>query len=190
MTHKYVTPGKRSPLWSDGTILYEGVVNRLITKIAAKMLVEKGWEVLYTVCPDDHTDVSLRKRVQTSNKHYAAHPDAFQVSIHSNGVSDTSAHGTEVWTWPGQSPADPIADVWLEEIKKQVPWTRLRTDKSDGDGDKESKFKINSVNCPSILIESFFHTNYKECQFLLSAEGQYKVAKSILNTAERIYYNN
>jgi N-acetylmuramoyl-L-alanine amidase len=183
----YVTDGKRSRVWSDGKQYLEGQGNREIGKLAAQMLIPKGWKVLYTVLPEDYRDVSLSKRVSISNNHYAKNRSAFQISIHSNGFSNPSANGSEVWTWKGRSKADPMADIWLLEMKKQFPWITLRTDKSDGDLDKESHFKINSVNCPSFLIESMFHTNEKECRVLMSPEGKYKIAKSIVNACERIH---
>lgn len=185
LTRKYVTAGKRSPLWADGSVYFEGVGNREIVKVLARMLVAAGVKVLYTVSPDDYHDVALSKRVRTANSHYRNHPNAFLVSVHSNGASP-KAHGAEVWTWPGQSPADPMADIWMKEHKKAFPSIALRTDKSDGDLDKESKFTINSVNCPSFLVETMFHTNEKECKILMSSAGQFKIARALYNTILKI----
>ena len=38
----YVTPGKRSPIWADGSQYFEGVGNRLIRREIALMLEQKG----------------------------------------------------------------------------------------------------------------------------------------------------
>lgn len=187
LTTQYVTSGKRSPIWSDGSVYYEGVGNREIIKLLAQMLVKDGWTVLYTVDPNDYRDISLSKRVRISNEHYRKNYDAFQISLHSNGWHDPAANGCEVWTWPGQSKSDRMADVALEEMKKQFPWIKLRTDKSDGDQDKESRFRMNSVNAPSFLVESMFHTNEKECRVLMSTEGKYKIAKALFNSCLRIH---
>ena len=35
---------------------------------------------------------------------------------------------------------------------------------------------MNSVNCPSILTESGFYTNEKECQYMLSIKGKNEIA--------------
>lgn len=183
----YVTPGKRSPIWSDGTQYFEGVGNREIGKLAAPMLIALGWTVLYTVLPEDYRDIPLSKRVSISNAHYAKYRSAFQISIHSNAFSDPKPNGAEAWTLKGQTKSDEMADIWLVEMKRQFPWINLRVDRSDGDLDKESHFQINTVNCPSFLIESMFHTNEKECRVLMSSEGKYKIAKSIVNACELIH---
>jgi len=185
-TGKYVTPGKRSPEWADGSIYYEGQGNREIVTLLAKMLVCSGVKVLYTVSPDNYRDVSLVSRIRAANKHFRSNPTAYLISVHSNGVKNKKAHGAEVWTWPGQSDADPIADIWIKEQKKQFPWLSLRTDSSDGDLDKESKFAINSVRCPSFLVETMFHTNEKECRVLMSSVGKYKIAKGLYNTIMKV----
>ena len=187
MNSEYVTSGKRSPIWSDGSVYYEGVGNREIVKLLAQMLVKDGWTVLYTVDPNDYHDVPIRKRIRISNNHFRKHSSAFQISIHSNGFSNPSANGGEVWTWGGYSKADQMADIALLELKKQFPWLRLRTDKRDGDLDKEGRLAMNSVNCPSFLLESMFHTNETECRVLMSPEGKYKIAKAMFNACLRIH---
>lgn len=186
-TGRYVTPGKRSPKWPDGTQYFEGDGNRDIVHRAAQMLVARGWKVLYTVDPCGYADMYNPRRVDISNKHYRENPDAFQISVHSNGVTDPKANGAEVWTWPGQTKSDKIADIWLEEHLKQFPLLKGRTDKTDGDNDKESRFTLNSVNCPSILVETMFQTNPGECATLMSPEGRHKIALGIVNTCERVH---
>lgn len=176
----YQTSGKRSPLWEDGTQYFEGEGNRQIGQAAAQYLRHLGWKVLFTVDPNDATDVSLSERIKRSNNFYRENPTAFQISIHSNGFSKPSAKGYEVFTSKGQTKSDKIARIWLEEHGKQFPQLHNR-------GHKEANFAMNRVHCPSILIESMFHTNPGECKILLSREGREKVAIAIVETCERTY---
>ena len=176
----YQTSGKRSPVWEDGTQYFEGHGNRQIGQAAAQYLTALGWRVLFTVEPNDATDVSLSERIKRSNDHYREHPDAFQISIHSNGFSKESANGYEVFTSKGQTKSDRIANIWIEEQGKAFPDLNKR-------GHKEANFAMNRVHCPSILIESMFHTNPDECKILLSREGREKVAIAIVETCERVH---
>lgn len=183
VTKHYVTPGKRSPVWPDGSVYYEGDGNREIVKIAAKMLVEKGVRVLYTVDPNGYQDTSLKIRTRTANDHYRKHRNAFLISVHSNGVSNPQAHGYEVFTSKGTTKSDAIATTWFKEHAKQFPNLRPRPDHSDGDPDKEASLAITrDTNCPAILIETMFHTNLDECKILMSYEGKVKIARAIVNT--------
>lgn len=187
ISKEYVTKGKRSPEWEDGTQYLEGVGNRDIVKRAAKLLNKKGVKVCYTVIPEDHTDLGLLKRVKIADKHYIdSNRTTFGISIHSNGYSKESAKGSEVFTSPGETKSDKIATIWMEEFGKQFPDIKKRTDFEDGDIDKEAKFTIiHETKAPFILIEPMFHTNRKECEILMSCVGRQKIAQAICNTVLR-----
>lgn len=187
ITQKYVTSGKRSSVWEDGSVYYEGVGNRDIVKQATRFLKEKGWTVLFTVDPDNHKDVGLSKRVEIANKHYRKYPKAFLISVHSNGVEDVQAHGTEVYTSPGFTKSDLIAPIWMKEFNKYYPGIKRRLGKY-GKVDKEAKFTvIYQTKCPAILIETMFHSNPKECKILMNPLERARIGKVICNTAEQVF---
>ena len=55
----------------------------------------------------------------------------------------------------------------------------MRSDYSDGDPDKESKFYVLvHTNCPAILTENFFYTNKEELKYLTSDEGLYRIQRT------------
>jgi N-acetylmuramoyl-L-alanine amidase len=176
----YQTSGKRSPVWEDGTQYFEGVGNRQIVHAASQYLERLGWTVLYTVHPNDPSDVSLSQRIKISNSHFQRYPEAFQISVHSNGFIKESANGYEVFTSKGQTKSDKIATVWIDEMRRAFPTLNNR-------GHKEANFAMNRVHCPSILIESMFHTNRKECEILMSESGREKIAIAIVETCERVH---
>jgi len=180
MTKQYVTSGKRSPEWHDMDVYYEGEGNRKIVKLASQLLRPLGWNVLYTVHPDDSRDIPLNIRQQKSNEYYKNHPTAFQISVHSNGFSKESANGHETLVLNKQTKSYPMALIHNEEHAKLFPDLTNR-------GVKTMNLAMNRVNCPSILIESMFHTNYEECKILHSREGKEKIAIAISETCERIY---
>jgi len=64
----YQTAGKRSPIWSDGTQLFEGEFNRSIVKRLIK-LCEKA-NIDYVNLVDTNVDVSLAERTSKANEIY------------------------------------------------------------------------------------------------------------------------
>ncbi len=192
ITNTYVTNGNRSPLWEDDTIYYEGVGNRDIVKHASILLLNKGIDTVFTVEPENYKDVALYKRVNTANKHYLnKNKKAILISVHSNGFRKESANGTEVFTSPGKTKSDTIATIWMEEFKSLFPEIKQRTDFDDNDIDKEAKYTIiNDTICPAILVETMFHTNYKECKMLLDPKIRQRIALAICNTVEKVILKN
>jgi N-acetylmuramoyl-L-alanine amidase len=178
---RHNTKGKRSPIWSDGSQYFEGEGNREIVKIASQYLINLGWKVVYTVSPKDMNDVSLKSRIVISNIHYKLNPDAFQISVHSNGHHDERANGMECFISPNASNTSKLISAkWREEQKTSFPDLHWR-------GIKTANFAMNRVKCPSILIETMFHTNEKECRILMSDEGKEQIAIGIVETAEKVY---
>lgn len=180
-TGKYVTSGKRSPEWSDGTIYYEGVGNREIASKVGRNLKALGIAFAYTVVPSDFVDVSLSERVNRVNLLHKT-KKCVLISIHSNAAKDRSAKGYEVFTSPGQTTSDSLATILFKEFSKIFKQLKGRTAFQDGDPDKEAKFTmVAGPKCPAMLIETMFHTNETECKILLSEEGKEKIATAITN---------
>lgn len=158
---KYMTDGKRSKHKVDGSFYYEGVENRKIAKEWAGILRNQGFQVKFIVDPDDHRDVPLSERVEIENRlNRSAQGNCVVIEIHSNAASNPSAQGHEVYTAPGESPADPLAQCWHETLHHFYPEMKKRTDNTDGDADKEAYFyTLTRTKSPHILIELGFHTN-------------------------------
>ena len=186
LTGEYVTKGKRSPVWSDGSQYFEGQGNREIAKLVVKQLEELGYDYAFTVDPDDHRDMSLSRRAAKANSIQAIRP-TITWSIHSNGYKKESANGFEVFTSPGQTKSDFIADVLFREAAKEFRELRPRKDEKDGDLDKEAKFTIlTKTKGRAVLYESMFHTNEKECRILMSDSGKQRVANVIVRAIIRV----
>lgn len=86
----------------------------------------------------------------------------FFISIHANAPKDLNpqANGFEVWTSPGLTAADAFATRIWTELREANPEMRARLDVSDGDPDKESKFRVLiGTNMAAVLLELAFITN-------------------------------
>ena len=174
----YQTPGKRSPVWSDDTQLFEGEFNRAIVDRLVKMCEANNIDYINLVSTSK--DISLSERVNTANRlAKSSDKPCIYVSVHANGFSDESANGWEVFTSPGETKSDKIATVLYEKAKAEFPERRMRTSTADGDPDKESNFYVLvNTTMPAILSENFFMTNYREChEILMSESGRDRVAK-------------
>ena len=189
----YQTAGKRSPIWSDGTQLFEGEFNRAIVKRIAKYCDKNNIDYINLV--DTNEDVPLSTRVKMANEVYReSDKPCIYVSIHANGFSDESANGWEVYTSPGETKSDHIATVLYEEVEKEFPDSynesiTMRPDTyRDGDVDQESNFYVLiHTAMPAILSENFFMTNEKECKtYLLSEEGRDRIAKAHIEMINKI----
>tara|TARA_R110000737_G_scaffold273146_1_gene280050 strand:- start:1488 stop:2201 length:714 start_codon:yes stop_codon:yes gene_type:complete len=178
----YQTPGKRSPVWPDGTQLFEGEFNRAIVDRLVKMCNEAGIECVDLV--DTQKDVPLAERTDKANDIYRKRLDqdgkCIYVSVHANGFPNETANGWSVFTSIGETKSDKIATILFEKADKEFPNEYMRKDTySDGDVDKEANFWILSKTImPAILSENFFMTNYENCHnYLQSEEGRDRIAK-------------
>lgn len=174
---EYQTPGKRSPVWEDGSQLFEGEFNRAIVNRLVKMCAEKGIECINLV--DTQEDTPLSKRTAKANSIHREKGNTIYVSIHANGFSKESANGWSVYTSEGETKSDIVASVLAEKAQKEFPDEYMRKDTRDGDADKESNFWVlRKTAMPAILSENFFMTNYDNChKYLLSEEGRDRIAK-------------
>ncbi len=174
----YQTSGKRSPVWPDGEVLYEGEFNRSIVDRLVKMCESNNIDHINLV--DTAKDISLSERVSTANRiSKSSEKPCIYVSIHANGFSDEAAHGWEVYTSPGETKSDEIATILYEKADEEFPERAMRPSNVDGDPDKEANFYVLiHTTMPAILSENFFMTNYREChEILMSESGRDRVAK-------------
>jgi len=183
---EYQTPGKRSPVWSDGSQLFEGEFNRAVVNRIIESL--SNLNIPYINIVPELTDISLSERIKRANSIDA--DNVFYVSVHANAGG---GKGFEVFTSKGETRSDKIATIFGEEFKQTFPTKRLRADYSDGDLDKEANFAvIRKTHMPAVLTENFFMDNEEECkELLMTKEGRDKIAefhvKAILRVGPEVF---
>ena len=107
--------------------------------------------------------VSLEGRCAIANLQGA---DLF-VSLHANAAANAEARGYEVWTSPGDTRADGVAQAVIEEVRRDVLPFHLRADREDGDDDREARFYVLlHTAAPALLIELGFLSNPIEAGLL------------------------
>jgi len=183
---KYQTAGKRSPKFSDGRVLFEGVNNRDNVQRIMKAFRENGLECVDVV--NSEYDVSLIERVKKANK-LSKERKCVYISIHSDangdGVKWDQASGMSVYTSKGQTKSDIFASIVIDSLQENFLSTiKWRTDKTDGDEDQEENFYVlKNTDCPAILCELGFHTNEAETKRMMTLDYKNKIVDAMVASA-------
>lgn len=177
--HGENTAGKRSP---DGR-LREYRYCREIAEEVVRQLKSQGYDAEQIVT--ENADISLGERCNRVNAwcDRLGAKNVCLVSIHNNaagsGAAWMTARGWEAWTSKGQTQGDKLADCLYDAAQKYLPaGTKIRTDMTDGDRDKESNFTIlYRSKCPACLTENLFQDNREDVDFLLSERGRAAIVR-------------
>lgn len=147
----YTTAPKKMHTFDDGTIAYEGVLNRQIGKCIADCLKDYDHiNVIYTVAPSDPTDVTLSERVRITNN--LDPKSTIFVSIHCNASPNHNAGGFEVFTTIGITDSDTLA----ANVRASAKFALDKVGMKDR-GMKEQNFKVlRETHCPAIMVECGF----------------------------------
>jgi N-acetylmuramoyl-L-alanine amidase len=179
---RYVTAPNKMYKHSESVYLYEGVFNRKVVSYLSDML--KDINIDHEILVPENEDISLSERVRRINKiYYENETRTLTVSVHGNAGGGT---GVEVFTSRGQTLSDQFADIFLKEAASFLPTQRMRVDTSDGDLDKEVNFKILMCKGPAVLTENLFMDNYKDCIYMMSDNGQIRIAEYHASAIQKI----
>lgn len=162
---------------NGSTGLQEADVALVISRQVANYLLNVGYEVKLTRTEweQEETD-DLSYRTALANDWGA---DIF-ISLHCNSAANQSAEGYEVWTSPGNTLGDKLATCIYGQIAAEFPDRASRTDYSDGDPDKESRFYVLvHTDAPACLVEMAFISNDEEAALLSDVAWQTRYARAI-----------
>jgi N-acetylmuramoyl-L-alanine amidase len=179
---RYTTAPAKMHVFDDGLTFYEGVNNRAIVNALIAMLNIAGID--FDLVYNPVLDTPLAKRVEKANRIHATEKRCIYVSIHSDAMPE-GAHGKgsgfSVYSTKGWTSSDTISQIFCDTYHDYLPEFRFREDLSDGDGDFEEDFYVlRKTTCPAILIENLFFDNRREAEFLMSKEGQERIAETLL----------
>lgn len=177
--HGINTKGKQSP---DGR-LREYRFTRSVARRVVAELKRRGHDA-ELVTPED-ADIRLGERCNRINawSDRLGRDKVLAVSIHVNaagsGVEWMRARGWEAWTSKGETKSDVLAEYLYDTAAEYLPvGTSIRTDRTDGDRDKEENFTIlYRTKCAAVLTENLFQDNREDCDYLLSEEGESVIVK-------------
>ncbi|MEY8321209.1 N-acetylmuramoyl-L-alanine amidase [Lachnospiraceae bacterium 46-61] len=177
--HGMNTPGKRTPVFSDGTVMKENEFNRVTADYLVKALNRNSFKTILTA--PDILDTPLQKRVQKANE---AKADAF-ICIHANAYGDdwNDANGIESWVYE-KSNQNTIH--LAEDIQKEL----IAFTKRKNRGVKKSNdlYVLRNTNMMAVLVECGFLTNFEEATLLRSENYRKECAEGICKGICK-YYN-
>ena len=197
---KYTTAGKQYLHKSVEPNLWigEGIVNRMIAVELIGMLLFHGVDVfdcvagcMWTSKPSwlelEQRDTPLPVRSAFVNQVQRGKPGAALVSVHANALSRTNegdgqqSRGVSVWTSPGQTESDELADAlyWGVCTFTAHDMPASRGNWGDGDRDYEASFHMLTKTIgTAVLIESGFFDNLIDARILISTQGQRDLARA------------
>lgn len=163
----YTTNGKQHE-FPNGEIAYEGEINRKIGGMLRAFLRMLGddYNIITTVDEWDSNDPSLAYRVAIANGLRAS--ETIFISIHNNAFN-TKARGFEIYTTPGVTGSDLLAQDIFDAVMPVYSsmGLKMRKDTTDGDSDKEANFYVlRKTRCEAVLIECLFFDNREDFELL------------------------
>lgn len=162
------------------TGLREKGINLAVALVLGERLKSRGIKVVYTRTSDQvpwpaKVGPDLATRVKIAQENGA---DLF-ISIHCNAGASTGK-GMEVFTSPGKTTADDLAEAVINCWPKYFNNPVIRKDLSDGDGDKEAEYYVlTRSSMTAILVELEFISNPEGEKFLASPSNQLKCAQAL-----------
>lgn len=172
----------------DGPV-YEGVMNRRISKLLEILLVEAGIETAQVY--DDVFDLSLTTRGKKIAEYCKTRKDVNLLSIHHNASKNHDAFGIEIFTPKGLSVSDQDATVFGRNIREDFPDMTYRGYYGGDQYDKEADFKIifdaeKAGARSAILFEWGFFDHAEEIKKINTDQYAYRAAKSMLRSIKII----
>ena len=184
---KYVTaPSKQfqhsSGSFHNGRWFYEGVWNRTLTNRVAQKL--RDLSIPYYMVSHDYVDIHLSYRVGIANWMAKKVKKSLYISNHAN-AGGGSARGFEIYTSPGTTNSDKVAELHWDNVKDTVGdrISRYRSDTGDGDHDKEARFYVlTKTSMPAVLVEHLFFDNFEDAKLLMDDEIVERFAEAQVRT--------
>lgn len=184
---RYVTAPSKQFKHTRGTFhkdgwFYEGVWNRTLTNRVAEKLAHLG--IHYYMVSHDYVDTPLQYRVDVANWLSRRVTKSLYISNHAN-AGGGAARGFELFTSPGQTTSDKIADLHWKNVNDLLGERifRYRSDTSDGDVDKEANlYVLKNTRMAAILVEHLFFDNYDDCMQLMDNEIVERFAEAQVRT--------
>lgn len=154
-------------------------INLAITLELRELLEKKGYQVvmtretdtgLYSEGDSNKKRADMNKRVSVINESGAS----IAISIHQNSFSQESSHGVQVFYHQQSEEGKNLALVMQKTIKEILDDGNHREAKSN-----DSYYMLRQTQCPLVIVECGFLSNWKEAGLLITEEYQKKMAEAI-----------
>ncbi len=165
--HGGTDPGAIGYNSKNEIVARESKINMAITNLVKEKLLNYGYNVILT--RDTDTYISLAERVETEKSHNA---DMF-VSIHCNSIDNKATNGTQVYYHPSSTKGALLAKNIYDAL---VDLTTLAPKETQNGA---HLYVIRETVSPAVIVETAFISNENDRNYLLSTDGQNKIAEAI-----------
>jgi N-acetylmuramoyl-L-alanine amidase len=178
--HGMDTPGKRSPMLTDGRQFRECFFNREVVIRMISMLKDLGLRALKLV--PEREDIPLSIRVARANALNKTH-NCVLVAVHSNAYGDgrhfTVPRGIETYYHESSCAGKKIAEMFQENLVQVTGWRNR--------GIRKGNFQIiRDTSMPAILTENGFYTNREQLEYLLDPDWRRRIAEAHVEAIQEI----
>ncbi|HEX3077672.1 MAG TPA: N-acetylmuramoyl-L-alanine amidase [Lachnospiraceae bacterium] len=125
---------------------------------------------LYQMSDSNKKNADLRKRVEIINTSGAD----IAVSIHQNAFQEESSKGAQVFYHSNSAEGKELAIILQEQIKETIGDGNHRVAKAN-----ESYYMLKKTQCPLVIVECGFLSNWTEAKLLCDENYQEKMAWAI-----------
>lgn len=185
--HGVNTKGKKC-IMPSGTMFEEWEFNRII-KLRLLSLLESV-EYPYIDLVPESNDVPLELRTARENKYYRIFSDIDSepifISIHADAYDSPKAKGITVFTSKGETKADPIGNIFVEELSKLGMSNRYDIDENNNKGREANFYVLKNTNSPAVLLELGFYTNPNDVTKMNDSDFQEEIVNCIYKALLRI----
>ncbi len=136
---------------------------------------------LYNASDSNKKKGDMKKRVQIIEE---ASPD-IAISIHQNSFTQESSKGAQVFYHISSKEGQKLAEILQEQLKVSLKDGNHRMAKSN-----DSYYMLKQSNCPLVIVECGFLSNYGEAKLLSEDTYQEKIAWAIHLGVMNYLYNH
>lgn len=165
--HGGTDPGAVGYNSKNEIVARESKINLAITNLVKEKLLNQGYNVILT--RDTDTYISLSERVELEKSLDA---DMF-VSIHCNSIENKDINGTQVYYHPSSTKGSVLANNIYDAL---VDLTDLAPKETQNGA---HLYVIRETVSPAVIVETAFISNESDRKYLLSTDGQNKIAEAI-----------
>lgn len=184
----YQTAGKRSPIFPDGSVLYEGEFNRSVVKHLLKFCQKGNVEAIDVV--DSLEDIPLRKRVAEANKLHREKGSCVYISIHANGFGNGKDFNNAKGICTFHHHKSSAGKMLANNLQKHLCNLTGFRDRGAVSNEAWANFYVlRKTNMPAVLSENGFMTNYEDARALMDPVVQKKVALAHYNMIREVERN-
>jgi len=134
------------------------------------IMVREDDSGLYSESDSNKKMADLKKRIELINGSGAV----LAISIHQNSFTQESSRGAQVFYYSGSTEGKKFAEIMQNQIKKSLEDGNKRVAKSN-----DNYYMLLKTECPIVIVECGYLSNYKESALLIEYSYQEKLAWAI-----------